>query len=448
MCFSDLMLAEPILRALKEQKYVQATPIQSQAIPRILQGNDILGCAQTGTGKTAAFALPILEQLHRNPKPVRPFHPRVLILCPTRELVVQIAEAFDQYGAHLPVRCCMIYGGVNQKSQVDALRRGSDLCIATPGRLLDLLGQQLINLGDIHTFVLDEADRMLDMGFIQDIRRIADHLGSQRHRQTLMFSATMPHDIRQLAQELLVNPVQINITPASTPANRIEQSVFFVEKRHKAHLLAHLYHELPMARTIVFTRTKHGADKLVYQLQKFGIRAEAIHSNKSQNARQRALSNFRSFKTPVLVATDIVSRGIDVDQITHVVNFDLTPEPETYVHRIGRTARAGASGHAISFCDTDERHHLRRIERLTKHRLTVRTDHPVYPENSIQVPSSIRPRTRDPESENRPSEVARSRPANPSKHRHTSKNVNSRERPFSQKSRSRSERARKRFAGV
>lgn len=444
MHFSDLMLSEPILRALKEQKYVQATPIQSQAIPLILQGRDALGCAQTGTGKTAAFALPLLEHLHRNPQPARPFRPRVLVLCPTRELAVQIADAFNQYGAYLPVRCCMIYGGVNQNSQVAALKRGTEICIATPGRLLDLLGQRLISLQDIHAFVLDEADRMLDMGFIHDIRRIAGHISSQR--QTLMFSATMPGDIRRLARELLVNPAQIEVAPASTPANRIEQSVFFVEKRHKASLLAYLYNELPMTRTIVFTRTKHGADKLVHQLHQAGIRAEAIHSNKSQNARQRALNNFRSLKTPVLIATDIASRGIDVDQITHVVNFDLTHEPETYVHRIGRTARAGASGHAISFCDKDERPYLKQIERLIKQQLTVRTDHPVYPENSDRAPTSNQVSPNHSASGGKRPVKDRSRPGISTKHRPFRESPKSRYKSFSGKSRSNSKSAQKRLA--
>ncbi len=381
MLFADLNLSEPILRALIAEGYTTATPIQAQAIPHVLAGRDVMGAAQTGTGKTAAFALPILHKLHTNPAPAQPGKPRVLVLCPTRELASQISEGFRAYGANLKVRNYVIFGGVNQRPQADAMRRGVEVCIATPGRLLDLVNQRIINLADVHTLVLDEADRMLDMGFIHDIKRIVSTL--RKERQTLMFSATMPREIRDLANELLRNPISVQVAAAAATADNIDQSVYFVDKKNKPHLLAHLYHELPMARAIVFTRTKHGADKVVAGLYKRGIRAEAIHGNKSQNARQRALANFKAMKTPILVATDIASRGIDVDGITHVINYDVTHEPETYVHRIGRTARAGASGAAVSFCDRDERNNLRQIERLLKKTLTVRNDHPVYAEGPV-----------------------------------------------------------------
>ncbi len=380
MLFADLNLSEPILRALVAEGYTTATPIQAQAIPLIMSGRDVMGCAQTGTGKTAAFALPILHKLHTQHEQAAPGKPRVLVLCPTRELATQISDGFRAYGANLKVRNHVIFGGVSQRPQADAMRRGVDVCIATPGRLLDLVNQRLIDLRDIHTLVLDEADRMLDMGFIHDIKRIVQQL--RKDRQTLMFSATMPREIRQLANDLLRDPISVQVAAVSQTADNIDQCVYFVDKKNKPHLLAHLYHELPMARAIVFTRTKHGADKVVAALYKRGIRAEAIHGNKSQNARQRALSNFKALKTPILIATDIASRGIDVDGITHVVNYDLTHEPETYIHRIGRTARAGASGHAVSFCDRDERSNLKQIERLLKKTIAIRSDHPEYPEGA------------------------------------------------------------------
>jgi ATP-dependent RNA helicase RhlE len=338
----------------------------------VLDGRDVLGCAQTGTGKTAAFALPILQRLNHSQNKLR-----CLVLCPTRELALQIAESFRVYGKNLNLKSAVIFGGVNQHHQVQALRRGVDILIATPGRLLDLMNQGHVDLLAVEVLVLDEADRMLDMGFIHDMRRIIAKLPAKR--QTLLFSATMPPEIRQLANSLLRNPVTVQVTPVATPVEAIDQSVYFVEKHNKPTLLAHLYNELPISRAIVFTRTKHGADRVVRHLHARGIRAEAIHGNKSQNARERALANFKSCKTPILVATDIASRGIDVDGISHVVNYDLTHEPETYVHRIGRTARAGASGAAISFCDRDERANLRSIESLIRRKIAVRDDHPVYP---------------------------------------------------------------------
>ncbi len=334
MQFASLGLMEPLLRALTSENYVTATPVQAKAIPPGLEGRDVLGCAQTGTGKTAAFALPILQRLSAT-KPATK-QARCLVLCPTRELATQISDGFRTYGKYLQLRHTVIFGGVGQNPQVDSLRRGTDIIVATPGRLLDLMEQRHVDLRHIEVLVLDEADRMLDMGFINDLRKIIAKLPAKR--QTMLFSATMPTEIRQLAGSLMSHPAVVQVAPVATTAEGIEESVYFVEKRNKAELLAHLVNELPMSRAIVFTRTKHGADKVVRNLHARGIRAEAIHGNKSQNARQRALDNFKAGKIPVLVATDIASRGIDIDNVSHVVNYDLTHEPETYVHRIGRTA--------------------------------------------------------------------------------------------------------------
>jgi ATP-dependent RNA helicase RhlE len=377
MKFSDLKLIEPLLRAVAAAGYTDPTPVQAQAIPHVLEGRDLLGCAQTGTGKTAAFALPILQRLAANPVSIG-HTPRVrcLILCPTRELATQIAGDFRTYGKHVRFRIATVFGGVNQNPQVQALRQGLDVLVATPGRLLDLIGQGAADLRNVETLVLDEADRMLDMGFIDDIRKIVARVPHQR--QTLMFSATMPREIRGLADSLLRNPVGVQIAPPASTAEGIRESVYFVEKCNKPALLAHLVAALPMSRAIVFTRTKHGADRVVRQLHSFGIHSEAIHGNKSQNARQRALENFRASKTPILVATDIASRGIDIDDVTHVVNFDISHEPETYIHRVGRTARAGATGSAVSFCDRDELPNLKDIEKLIRRSIPVRTDHPTY----------------------------------------------------------------------
>jgi ATP-dependent RNA helicase RhlE len=371
MLFADLRLAEPILRAIS---YPSATPIQAQAIPHVLAGRDVMGCAQTGTGKTAAFALPILHRLFKAPRPGGPRRVRALVLCPTRELATQTNDAFREYGRQLDVRTSVIFGGVGERPQIDSLHRGVDVLIATPGRLLDLTRQRHADLRSIETLVLDEADRMLDMGFIHDIRKIVAQVPAQR--QTLMFSATMPPEIRALAGSLLRQPAEVQVAPVSSCVDAIDQSVYFVDRQNKPALLAHLFHDLPMARAIVFTRTKHGADRVVRHLHGYGIRSEAIHGNKTQNARQRALGNFRANKTPVLVATDIAARGIDVDGITHVVNYDLTHEPETYVHRIGRTARAGASGAAVAFCDPEEVPNLKAIERLIRRPIPVKNDHP------------------------------------------------------------------------
>jgi ATP-dependent RNA helicase RhlE len=365
MLFADLHLSPAILQAIKTEGYVTATPIQAQAIPHVLAGKDVLGCAQTGTGKTAAFAMPILQRLSKaQPTGIMTRRPRCLVLCPTRELASQIAESFANYGKELHLRSTTIFGGVSEHRQIQALKAGVDIIVATPGRLMDLMGQRHVDLGAVETLVLDEADRMLDMGFIQPIRRIVSQL--PKGRQTLLFSATMAPEIRQLANSLMRDPEIVQTAPVSTTAAKIEEAVYRVEKRDKPALLAHLVQNLPMYRTLVFTRTKHGADRVVRDLHTRGIRAEAIHGNKSQGQRQRALANFIADRVPVLVATDIASRGIDVDGITHVVNYDLTHEPETYVHRIGRTARAGASGSALSFCDAEEVSNLKAIERLIR----------------------------------------------------------------------------------
>jgi ATP-dependent RNA helicase RhlE len=386
LSFTELLLSEPILRAVVSEGYTVATPVQAQAIPQILRGRDVLGCAQTGTGKTAAFALPILHRLSIVARPGGIARPRCLVLCPTRELATQIGESFRVYGKHVGLRSAVVFGGVGVGPQAEILRRGVDILVATPGRLLDLLNQHLADLRGVEILVLDEADRMLDMGFIQDIRKIIAGLPSRR--QTLLFSATIPQEIRKLACAILRDAVTIQIAHASPAADRIDQSVYFVPRTNKPALLAHLVNDLPMSRAIVFTRTKHGADRLVRRLHDSGIRAEAIHGNKSQNARQRALHNFRSGKLSLLVATDVASRGIDVDGISHVVNYDLTDEPETYVHRIGRTARAGASGAAVSFCDPEEMPNLRAIEKLIRRPIPVKTASGV-----VQNP---KPETRNP----------------------------------------------------
>ncbi|MCB9169467.1 MAG: DEAD/DEAH box helicase [Flavobacteriales bacterium] len=362
MTFDKLGLVQPLLKALHEEGYETPTPIQAQAIPTLLQGRDLLGCAQTGTGKTAAFALPILQRLHDHPSaPGRPAI-RVLVLTPTRELAIQIDESFAAYGRHLRQKHVVIFGGVGQKPQTDALQRGAHIVVATPGRLLDLIGQGFVDLKHLDTFVLDEADRMLDMGFIHDVRKVIARLPARR--QTLLFSATMPPEIAKLAQTILHDPEKVEVTPVSSTAETVEQVVHFVEKADKNKLLVHLLQGDAIREALVFTRTKHGANKVAKVLVQNGIQAEAIHGNKSQTARQTALRNFKAGRTRVLVATDIAARGIDIDGLGHVINFDLPNVPETYVHRIGRTGRAGASGRAISFCDSEERAYLRDITRL------------------------------------------------------------------------------------
>lgn len=366
MKFSDLDLIPPILKAAGEAGYETPSPIQQKAIPPVLAGRDLLGCAQTGTGKTAAFAMPILQRLSarsaQGAKGVCPI--RALVLTPTRELALQIDECFAAYGRHLPLRHCVIFGGVNQNPQVAQLKKGVDILTATPGRLNDLIGQGHIDLSGIEIFVLDEADRMLDMGFVNDVKRVLRYLPAQR--QTLLFSATMPKEIEALAGRLLHQPEKVMVAPPSTTVERIEQSVYFVDKGNKRHLLAKLLKQPEVTSALVFTRTKHGADRVVRELSRTGIEAMAIHGNKSQNARQTALSRFKSGEIRVLVATDIAARGIDVNGLSHVFNYDLPNIPETYVHRIGRTARAGRDGVAVSFCDCSEKEYLADIEKLTR----------------------------------------------------------------------------------
>jgi ATP-dependent RNA helicase RhlE len=376
MRFEDLRLIEPLLRAVRSSGYDTPTPIQATAIPHILDGKDVLGSAQTGTGKTAAFALPILQRLSETtgPRNGQRTKIRALVLAPTRELAQQIHDSFATYGRHLHLRGAVIYGGVGQGNQVRALRSGIDILVATPGRLLDLMGQGCLSLASIETLVLDEADRMLDMGFMPDVRRILSHVPAKR--QTLMFSATMPPPIRKLADDILDKPVPVEVARVSAAAATVEQFVYHVEKPDKPMLLTSLLATTPHSRALIFTRTKHGADKLMKHLLRAGLRVAAIHGNKSQGARTRALAEFRSAKTPVLIATDIAARGLDVDDISHVFNYDLTADPETYVHRVGRTGRAGASGTAVSFCSSDERGSLRAIERLIRTPLQHAKDRP------------------------------------------------------------------------
>jgi ATP-dependent RNA helicase RhlE len=368
--FEDLALVEPLRRALKEEGYTVPTPIQAQAIPQLLAGRDLLGIAQTGTGKTAAFALPILQRLAAaKPAPTRRKTARVLVLTPTRELALQIEESFRTYGRHLGQRTAVIFGGVGQHPQVVAMARGVDVLVATPGRLLDLIGQGHIVLDGVETVVLDEADRMLDMGFIHDVKKLVAL--AKGRRQTLLFSATMPPDIARLAAGILRDPVRVEATPPATTVAIVEQRVVFVERGDKRDVLCAMLRDPALARVLVFTRTKHLANRVAEQLERSGFAADAIHGNKSQGARQRALEAFRAGKVRILVATDIAARGIDIDGITHVVNYELPNVPETYVHRIGRTARAGAGGAAISLCDGEERAYLRDIERLIGQKVPV-----------------------------------------------------------------------------
>ncbi len=406
--FASLGLSEPILRSIATEGYTIPTPIQAQAIPYVLAGRDVLGCAQTGTGKTAAFALPLIQRLAARSAPtagvlaagagadVRPHHAphpahsangaaahgprriRALILAPTRELTLQIAESFGVYGRHTHLRHAVIFGGVNQNPQTRALKAGVDIVVATPGRLMDLMEQGFVDLRHVETFILDEADRMLDMGFIQPIRFIASKVPPTSKRQTLLFSATMPAPIRHLADALLRDPVSVQVAPQASLPDKIDQTVYHVRRADKPQVLNHILTREFVGRALVFTRTKHGADKLVRHLYGSGIHAEAIHGNKRQNVRQRTLANFKEGRTNVLVATDIAARGIDVDDITHVVNFDIPHEAETYVHRIGRTARAGAAGIAIALCDTEERGDLKAIERLLKKSIDVGADLPRF----------------------------------------------------------------------
>ena len=360
MTFKELNIIQPILTAIKEVGYDQPTAIQKQSIPFILQGHDLIGCAQTGTGKTASFAIPILQLLQQQAGPKKGI--RSLILTPTRELAIQIDDNFKTYGTQLKTKHVAIFGGVSQQKQVAQLKRGVDVVIATPGRLLDLLNQKLISLQQLEIVVLDEADRMLDMGFVRDVKKIFTQIPAKR--QTLFFSATMPPEIKKLAMELVKNPKEVNVTPVSSTAKTIEQSVYFAEKDEKLALLFTVLSDASIERSLVFTRTKYGADKLAKKLIGMGIAAAAIHGNKSQNARQRALSDFKAHKIRVLIATDIAARGIDIEELPHVINYELPNIPESYVHRIGRTGRAGAQGVAVSFCAEDEKKDLIKIEKL------------------------------------------------------------------------------------
>ncbi len=390
MKFEQLGLLPRLLDAVKEAGYEQPTPIQHKTIPTALKGADVLGCAQTGSGKTAAFCLPTLQRIHETSGDDAEL--RGLILTPTRELAAQIGDSLSTYGKHLELWHTVIFGGVSDKPQIAELRKGVDILVATPGRLLDLMNQGVVSLNSIELFILDEADRMLDMGFIHDVRKITAKL--PKKRQTLFFSATMPRDIKQLADSLLTNPQHVAVDPVSSTVDTVSQSVYFTDKPKKPQLLVHLLGDPAFFRTIVFSRTKHGSDRVVRHLTKAGIKAAAIHGNKAQNARIRALDGFKSGKIDVLVATDIAARGIDVDDVSHVVNFDLPNVPETYVHRIGRTARAGNSGVAISFCDAEERPYLRDIERLTAKRLTRVDEHPFVPELPLPDVEATKPNRR------------------------------------------------------
>ncbi len=402
MKFEDLKLIAPILKAVETQGYTIPTPIQEQAIPIVLEGRDLLGCAQTGTGKTAAFAMPILQLLYEEKEqqkrqsgqhqpPVQTSRPlfgqqrnipqetlkrsvKVLVMTPTRELAIQIGESFADYGKFTGMRHAVIFGGVSQSAQTNALKSGVDILIATPGRLLDLIGQRFIQLNSIQIFVLDEADRMLDMGFAHDMKKVIAMLPTQR--QTLMFSATMPNEITKLVNTILKNPIRVEVTPAASTVDLIDQTVYFVEKKDKKYLLNKLLENETIESALIFTRTKHGADKVVKDLENANVAAQAIHGNKSQAARQLALNNFKMKQTRVLVATDIAARGIDVRELTHVINYDLPNIPETYVHRIGRTGRAGLVGTALSFCDIEEREYLKDIQKLISKKIAVVEDHP------------------------------------------------------------------------
>ncbi|MFH5834954.1 DEAD/DEAH box helicase [Proteiniclasticum sp. C24MP] len=373
MLFTEMNLTLPIQKALKDEGYSEATPIQEKSIPKLLEGRDLLGCAQTGTGKTAAFALPILEDLSKNQTFNGKRKIKTLVLAPTRELAIQIGESFKSYSKYLNLKTTVIFGGVSQNPQTAILTKGIDILVATPGRLLDLIQQKFINLSQVEHFVLDEADMMLDMGMLHDVKKIISYLPQKR--QTLFFSATMPKEIEVLANTILHRPEKVTITPVASTVDTIKQSVYHVNKKNKIHLLTDLLESIDMDRVLVFSRTKHGADKIVKALEKKKFKAQAIHGNKSQNARQLALKNFKDRETRILVATDIAARGIDVEELSHVIIFDLPEVAETYVHRIGRTGRAGLGGVALSFCDTSEQHLLRDIEKLIEKKIGVVAEH-------------------------------------------------------------------------
>lgn len=396
MTFKELNLSSEILKALDETGYTQPTPIQAQAIPVVLKGKDVLGCAQTGTGKTAAFVIPMLEQIAKSKSRDPKRKVRGLIVTPTRELAIQIGENFDEYGKYTRMNCTVVFGGVKQGKQTASLKNGVDVIVATPGRLLDLMQQGFISLRDIEHFVLDEADRMLDMGFIHDVKKLLKHL--PKKRQSLFFSATMSRDIIKLSNEILDNPVEVAVTPKSSTAEIINQSVYFVDKGNKKNLLLHLLKNQEVNSVLVFTRTKHGADKVVRILNKNKVNAAAIHGNKSQNARQKALGEFKDHKIRVLVATDIAARGIDIDELAYVINYELPNVAESYVHRIGRTGRAGAEGTAIAFCDATEKPYLKDIERLINQKIKVIDDHP-FP--LVDVNAEIAPKAQRPPRRNK-----------------------------------------------
>jgi len=391
MAFKNLELIEPILKALTIEGYTTPTPIQQQAIPIVLQRRDLLGCAQTGTGKTAAFAIPVLQILHENKQ--RKFGIKVLILTPTRELAIQIDESFAAYGKFTNTTHAVIFGGVSQGNQVKALKRGVDILVATPGRLLDLMGQGFVDLRSLDIFILDEADRMLDMGFIHDVKRVITKLPEKR--QTLFFSATMPPEIQKLADVLLTNPAKVEVTPPSSTVDKIDQSLYYTNKADKQGLLLHLLKEKNISNALVFTRTKHGADKVVKFLLRADVKSAAIHGNKSQNARQYALRDFKNGTIKVLVATDIAARGIDIDELSHVFNYDLPDVPETYVHRIGRTGRAGNTGIAIAFCDQEEKAELKDIEKLIVKKIHVVETHPFPLTESESAPAKPKTQLRN-----------------------------------------------------
>ena len=378
--FNTLNLIAPLCRAVNDEEYASPTPIQMQAVPHLLEGRDLLGCAQTGTGKTAAFALPILQRLKENYQSAGKKGVRSLILTPTRELAVQISESFEIYGRYLNLSQAVVYGGVRQEKQVKALRPGVDILVATPGRLLDLYNQKYLRLDKIEVFVLDEADRMLDMGFLPDVKKI--HSSITKNSQTMLFSATMPIEIQRLTKTFLKDPVKVEVTPPSSTVDKIDQRVLFVDRENKGALLKSVLEDTTIERALIFARTKHGANKIVKNLSKSRIKTDAIHGNKSQAARLEALNKFKSGKIRVLVATDIASRGLDVDGITHVINYELPNEPESYVHRIGRTARAGAKGIALSFCDIGELGYLKKIERSIKIPVEMVEDH-IYHSEAI-----------------------------------------------------------------
>jgi len=412
--FAALDLIEPIARALAEEGYETPTPIQARCIPHLLQGRDLLGCAQTGTGKTAAFALPVLQAMETSGGHKRCI--RALAITPTRELAAQIGVSFRTYGRHLSLTSTVIFGGVGQRGQERALRRQPDILVATPGRLLDLMGQGLISLKNLEYFILDEADRMLDMGFIHDVRRVVDALPAKR--QSLFFSATMPTAVTKLADRLLTDPVQVRLEPQAPTVDRIDQALMFVDKHDKRKLLEKLLEDAAVCRALVFSRTKHGADRICKQLLNNNISAGAIHGNRSQNARTRALQGFRSGKLRVLVATDIAARGIDVDDVSHVINFDLPNEPESYIHRIGRTARAGRDGKAISFCCGHELGYLRDIERIIKQKVPVDRAHDFHSEEAAQGMANGTPGKRPAKSPGK--QQARQRREGPGKNRQPS----------------------------